>query len=245
MLTTIKVKGAFSPARTMTIAGGSDVDFWSMQPQRGHPEVTRHPNSNITRQFDKVASIKHEGDYLVGGERPDWRPHGASFVQIVGGVDDKLWVAANTTGLTLDTSVAGCTSTDCSAQYNDGYTDGRAAGAAEWDAWLALKCTDGGGGGSGFNEGDDVGGTAVVINVPDTGASVQLLSANANRLSFRIQNDSTVPLYVKYGAGASLSSFTVTIPANGFFAEDNYSGRVDGIWSSDAGGSARITEITP
>jgi hypothetical protein len=86
--------------------------------------------------------------------------------------------------------------------------------------------------------------TATLTSVADSAASQQLLAANALRLGFRIFNDSTVTLYLKYGVTASLTSFTVSLPAGAFFSEDGYIGRVDGIWASDAAGSARITELT-
>jgi hypothetical protein len=60
-----------------------------------------------------------------------------------------------------------------------------------------------------------------------------------------IFNDSTQHLYVKYGATASTSSFTIKIaPGDGYeFPYPIYPGQVDGIWST-ANGNARITEIT-
>ena len=155
MITNIKIKGNFSPARTLTIAGGSEIDFWSMQPQIGRPENTRKPTSAITRQFDKVASINHIGDI---GDRRDWRPHGDSFVQIVGGVDDKLWVATGQAGVTADVSVAGCTPVDCSTQYAQGYNDGKNSAHGSWQAWAGLMATGGG---------EEVaGGTGTATNVP-------------------------------------------------------------------------------
>ncbi|HYE76826.1 MAG TPA: hypothetical protein VEI97_02475, partial [bacterium] len=70
-----------------------------------------------------------------------------------------------------------------------------------------------------------------------------LLSAGT-RYGFRIFNDSTEALYVKYGATATTSDFTVKIAAGGYLEENHYRGRVDGIWAANASGSARITELT-
>lgn len=239
MITTVRVRANFSPTRTLTIAGGSEIEFWSLQPQRGRPEVIRRPTSAITRQFDKVASISHRGD-VVGGsiDRRDWRPHGQSYVQIVGGGDDKLWVATNQSGITADTTVAGCTLTDCSAQYSQGYTDGQMSARVEWQTWANIKAIGGGGE-------DMAGGTGTTTNVPAAVATTMLLAANSNRLGFRIQNESNVPLYVKYGSTASLTSYTAKVLPDGWLAEDGYSGIIHGIWAAGATGNARVTEITP
>jgi hypothetical protein len=55
-------------------------------------------------------------------------------------------------------------------------------------------------------------------------------------------NDSAAVLYLKFGATASETDYTVQIPAGGFyeFPEPVFSGEVDGIWSS-ATGNARTT----
>jgi hypothetical protein len=236
MITTIKVKGNFSPARTLTIAAGARVDFWSMQPQIGRPETTRgNPTSAITRQFNKVASINHVGDV---GDRHDWRPHGSSFVQIVGGSDDKLWVASGATGVTCDVTVAGCTPTDCSTQYAQGYEDGKNSAHGGWQSWANIMAIGEGG--------EDVaGGTGTATSIPAAITTTQLLVANSNRLGFRIQNESNVPLYVKYGSAASLTSYAAKVLPDGWLAEDGYSGVVHGIWAAGATGNARVTEITP
>src|SRR3990167_6028174 len=76
--------------------------------------------------------------------------------------------------------------------------------------------------------------------VADSASSQTLLSADTARKGFRIHNDSTVTMYVKYGATASATSFTVAVAKDGYMEENNYTGRVDAIWASDAAGSARI-----
>lgn len=87
--------------------------------------------------------------------------------------------------------------------------------------------------------------SATLSNVADTGASTTLLAANASRRMVLIFNDSTVSLMVKYGATASATSFTVLIPTQGYWEMPSpiYIGVIDGIWASDAAGSARITEL--
>lgn len=89
--------------------------------------------------------------------------------------------------------------------------------------------------------------TGTVTSVADTATSTTLLASNASRKGHTIYNDSTVTLYVKHGATASTTSFTVPIAAGGFYespASPIYTGIIDGIWASDAAGSARITEYT-
>lgn len=86
--------------------------------------------------------------------------------------------------------------------------------------------------------------TGITSAVNDTASSTTLLSSDATRKGFRIWNDSTSTLYVKYGTTASLTDCTVVLPPSGYLEENFFSGRVDGIWSSDASGAARITALT-
>lgn len=87
--------------------------------------------------------------------------------------------------------------------------------------------------------------TGTITSVADTDASTTLLAANAARLGATIFNDSTADLYVKLGATASATSFTVKMAAASYFEVPyGYTGIIDGIWSADASGSARITELT-
>lgn len=88
--------------------------------------------------------------------------------------------------------------------------------------------------------------TATLSNVASSASSVTLLSSNANRLNATIFNDSTQVLYVKFGATASATSYTVQIAANGYYelpVSNIYTGIIDGIWAS-ANGNARVTELT-
>lgn len=88
--------------------------------------------------------------------------------------------------------------------------------------------------------------TATLTNVNDTASSTTLKAAAAGRKGLIIHNDSTSALFVKYGATASASSYTVKIAADGYWEmpQPIYTGVVDGIWASDASGAARITELT-
>lgn len=83
---------------------------------------------------------------------------------------------------------------------------------------------------------------ATTANVASAATNVTLFSA-AGRVSGRaVFNDSSAVLYLKYGATASTSSYTVQIAAGGYyeFPQNVYSGQVDGIWAS-ANGNARVT----
>jgi hypothetical protein len=88
-------------------------------------------------------------------------------------------------------------------------------------------------------------GTATLSNVNDTASSTTLLASNANRLGAAIHNDSTAILYVKLGTTASLTDYTVRMAAQAHYEVPfAYTGRIDGIWASDASGAARVTELT-
>jgi hypothetical protein len=87
--------------------------------------------------------------------------------------------------------------------------------------------------------------TSTLTNVAASTVNVTLLASNANARIRTIYNDGTQDLYVKFGATASTTSFTVKIPSDGFYElpQPVYSGIVDGIWTT-ANGSARMTEVT-
>jgi len=87
--------------------------------------------------------------------------------------------------------------------------------------------------------------TATLSNVNDTNVSTTLLSSNTSRKGATIHNDSTAILYVKFGTTASATSYTVKLVADAYYEVPfGYTGRIDGIWASDASGAARITEMT-
>lgn len=89
------------------------------------------------------------------------------------------------------------------------------------------------------------GGTPATTNVASSLSSVQLLAANANRVSGSIHNDSNSRMLVKLGATASTTSFTERVRPKGTFPLGGYTGRVDAIWIASASGFARVTEVTP
>lgn len=87
--------------------------------------------------------------------------------------------------------------------------------------------------------------TSAVTSVNDSATSVTLLASNASRLGASIFNDSTSILYVKLGTTASAIDYSARLEPQGYYeAPAKYTGRIDGIWSSDSTGAAKVTELT-
>lgn len=91
----------------------------------------------------------------------------------------------------------------------------------------------------------DTASSTTVTQVSSSASSTTLKALNASRKALYVFNDSTAILYVKLGATASTSSYTVQVPAGGYWempTRPTYTGVVDGIWAS-ANGSALVTEV--
>jgi len=88
--------------------------------------------------------------------------------------------------------------------------------------------------------------TATLSAVPDSAASVSLLGANTSRMGAIFTNDSTSVLYVKFGATASVTSYTYKLVAGAILELPSpvFTGAIDGIWSVNSSGSVYITEMT-
>lgn len=85
---------------------------------------------------------------------------------------------------------------------------------------------------------------ATLISVVASTSSVNLLPVNANRKGAIFYNNSTANSWIKLGAIASSTSFTVRILSETFYHLDvGYTGIVDGIWLA-TNGAMRITEFT-
>lgn len=86
--------------------------------------------------------------------------------------------------------------------------------------------------------------SATVTQVSSSASSTTLASSSGTRKGMTIFNDSTQVLYVKLGATASTSSYTVRLESHGYWemptGEGIYTGAVDGIWAS-ANGNALVT----
>lgn len=84
---------------------------------------------------------------------------------------------------------------------------------------------------------------ATVTTVASSATSVTILNESKRRLGFLVYNDSNQKLYLKFGATASTTDFTVAIASDSYYeAPLGYNGRVDGLWAS-VHGHAHITEI--
>jgi hypothetical protein len=88
--------------------------------------------------------------------------------------------------------------------------------------------------------------TSVLANVAASVTVVTLQALNTNRLMWMFYNDSSSACYVKFGATASATSFTVKVPGNGYYelpATNVYTGIITALWDV-ATGNARVTELT-
>jgi len=86
--------------------------------------------------------------------------------------------------------------------------------------------------------------SATAASVASSASSTELFAADASTSTNgrAVFNDSTAVLYLKFGATASVTSYTVQIAPGGYyeFPLPLYDGEVDGIWAS-ANGYARLT----
>lgn len=87
--------------------------------------------------------------------------------------------------------------------------------------------------------------TGTHANVAGSASNVTLIAANSSRKNAIIFNDSSAPLYVKFGATASNTDFALKLFPNETWemGANLYTGIIDGIWDS-ATGNARVTEWT-
>jgi hypothetical protein len=87
--------------------------------------------------------------------------------------------------------------------------------------------------------------TSTLANVASSATNVTLRASNTARLGLMLYNDSTSSCYVKFGATASATSFTVFMGPTAYYELPNpcYSGIVDGVWIV-ANGNMRVTELT-
>jgi hypothetical protein len=97
---------------------------------------------------------------------------------------------------------------------------------------------------AGYLASDPVANTSTTLSVASSTTNVTLLAANVNRIGATIFNDSNQTLYVKLGATASNTSYTVQLTARGYYEIPfGYVGQIDGLWNS-TNGAARVTELT-
>lgn len=91
---------------------------------------------------------------------------------------------------------------------------------------------------------DNKGGTSSVTSVAAVTSSVQLLASEEDRVEAVIENDSTSDMYVKYGTGATNSSYTKKLLPGDTIIVELYTGEIHGVWDT-AVGNARVTQVTP
>lgn len=86
--------------------------------------------------------------------------------------------------------------------------------------------------------------TPTLTNVSTSNSNATLLASNTSRRHAVIVNESSVVLYVKFGATASATSYTYALSASAILELPFpvYTGQIDGILASSTG-TARVTEI--
>ena len=86
---------------------------------------------------------------------------------------------------------------------------------------------------------------ATLSTVASSASSTAIIASNAGRVGLMVFNTDANNLYLKYGATASTTSFTVIIGTNVLWEMPLpvYTGAIDGIWAADGSGSAFITEL--
>ena len=90
-------------------------------------------------------------------------------------------------------------------------------------------------------------GTATKANVNDAATSTTLIAANTARLQAQCWNDSTSILYINFTDAASTTAAVEKVEPGGMWYLDpmvKFTGLITGIWSADASGAARCTELT-
>jgi hypothetical protein len=92
--------------------------------------------------------------------------------------------------------------------------------------------------------GDSNSATCSITAVGDEITSTQLLAANTSRKAVRVVNDSTAILYVACTEAASATNYTARLNQYDAVTIDGFTGAIYGLWASDAGGNARISEFS-
>jgi hypothetical protein len=92
---------------------------------------------------------------------------------------------------------------------------------------------------------DERSSTSTISRTATSGSNATILASNTSRLGATIVNESNKVLYVKFGATASTTSYTVQISALGYYEVPfDYTGQIDAILASGSG-FAEVTELTP
>jgi hypothetical protein len=87
--------------------------------------------------------------------------------------------------------------------------------------------------------------TTAITSVAGSTSTVTVLAANTSRLGASVHNDSNKTMFLKLGAGASTSSFTVGVERDFYYEVPfGYTGILTAVWGSGVSGDARVTEFT-
>ncbi len=83
-----------------------------------------------------------------------------------------------------------------------------------------------------------------ITRVGDSATAVTLAVANPARRELCIYNDSSSAMYMKFGSAATSTDFTLQMAPFSFYEMPLpiYQGLITGIWTTDAGGAAQVTE---
>ena len=82
-----------------------------------------------------------------------------------------------------------------------------------------------------------------VTSVASGTTSVLLAAPHAERRNLIIENSDANTLYVLLGSGtASSSNFSFSLAQNANAHVPGYTGEVNGVWSADGSGAAKVTE---
>ncbi len=91
--------------------------------------------------------------------------------------------------------------------------------------------------------------TATCTAVASSATVVTLLAANADRVMATFTNNSTSSLFLRWGTGASLTTYSVPLAAQSYYelpllaGGKPYTGIVTGIWTT-ANGTCNVTEAS-
>jgi hypothetical protein len=85
--------------------------------------------------------------------------------------------------------------------------------------------------------------SATVATVAASATVVTVLAANTNRIKTSIFNTGIESVWVKFGTGASVSDFSIELPAGFLLEESEYTGTITGICGTGKTSSLVVTEF--
>lgn len=86
--------------------------------------------------------------------------------------------------------------------------------------------------------------SSTVTQVTASTSAVTLSAEDRFRAGGALYNRSNKEVYVKFGSGASTSSFSVIVPRDGYLTfPEEYFGIITGVWATGAQDFAMVTEF--